>query len=187
MISATRMMLTVGAMLAIAGASHGCKQTPDEAHSAGVEAKVQADEKVTEARNQADQKIAEAHQDVVKATDEANKVAAQAQATANDKIRDDNRVVTETHTKTLSWAQEKIDDVDHMIDAASTKAQTAAPKAKIKFNHEIEVVKHDRDALHADMATLETHAGDKLDKSKEQFTARVDRIKTNIQNIEKSL
>jgi colicin import membrane protein len=177
-------MLVIGALLA-AGA--GCQRTPQEAHNDGVEAQKEADHKIAEARQQASDKIAEANHDVSAATDDARKKAAEAQAEANEKIRAANRDVVGTHDDVRDWAQKKIDDVDNMIDQASTKAQTAAPKAKAHFNNAIEEVKHQRDALQTEVASLEGDQGDKLDKSKEQFSERVDRIKDNIRNIEKSL
>jgi len=73
-----------------------------------------------------------------------------------------------------------------MIDKASTKAQTAAPKAKAHFNTAIEQVKHERDALQTEIATLESRSGDQLNQTKEQFSQRVDHVKDNIRNLEKS-
>jgi len=41
--------------------------------------------------------------------------------------------------------------------------------------------------LQAEAATLEARAGDKLDKTKEQFSSRVDHVKDRIRSLEKSL
>ena len=119
-----------GAIFIVAAlAGYACQQLRDESKSAGTDSQREANDKLTDVRAKADVKVAEAHQEVVKATDEANQATAQAQANANDKVREENRAVADTHDQTRKWAQEKMDDVDHRIDAARTKAQTAAPTA----------------------------------------------------------
>lgn len=182
----TKTWLVVAALLA-PGAMLGCNRTPAEAHNDGVQAQRDADEAAEKARKEAADRVAEANKQAVEATEEARKKTAEAQANANEKIRDANREITAPHSDTQDWAQKKLDSVDNMIDTASAKAQTAKPAAKAKFNTAIEEIKHERDALQTDMATLETRTGDELDKSKDQFSQRVDRIKDNIRNIEKNL
>ena len=179
-------MLVVAALLA-PGAMSGCDRTPAEAHNDGVQAQREADESAEKARKEAADKVAEANRNAVEATEEARKKTAEAQANANEKIREANREITTPHSDLQDWAQKKLDSVDNMIDSASAKAQTAKPAAKAKFNSAIEEVKHERDALQTEVATLETRAGESVDKTKEQFNQRVDRIKDNIRNIEKSL
>lgn len=187
MTSNKRNLLMVGVLIAGSGAGVACQRTPQEAHNDGVEAQRKADEKIEEARQNASDKIAEANKSAAEATEQARKEAAEAQAKANEKIREANRDVSGTHNDVRDWAQKKIDDVDNMIDSATTKAQTAAPKAKAQFNSAIEDVKHERDQLQQQVATLETQAGDQLDKDKQQFTQRVDKVKDHIRSIQKSL
>jgi colicin import membrane protein len=182
----TKTWLVVAALLA-PGAMLGCNRTPAEAHNDGVQAQREADEKAEKARKEAADKVAEANRDAVQATEEARKKTAEAQANANEKIREANREITAPHSELHDWAQQKLDSVDNMIDSASAKAQTAKPAAKAKFNSGIEEVKQQRDALQTEMATLETRTGDDADKTKEQFSQRVDRLKDNIRNLEKSL
>jgi phage host-nuclease inhibitor protein Gam len=183
----TKRMLTVTALILAPGAMFGCNRTPAEAHNDGVEAQKQADEKTDEARKEAADKVAEANREVVKANDEARQKAAEAQANANEKIREVNHEIAPPPSDVHDWAQKKLDSVDNMIDGASAKAQTATPTAKAKFNSAIEDVKRQRDVLQTELASLDTHAGDRLDKSKEQFSDHVDRVKDNIRNLEKSL
>jgi uncharacterized membrane protein YqiK len=186
MTTSTKTWLVVAALLT-EGALIGCNRTPAEAHNDGVQAQREADEKAADARKEAADKVAEANRDAVQAKEEAREKTAEAQANANEKIRDANREITAPHSDVHDWAQKKLDSVDNMIDSASAKAQAAKPAAKAKFNSGIEDVKHERDALQTEMATLETRAGDSLDSSKKQFSDRVDRIKDNIRNLEKSL
>jgi len=186
MTSKKRNLLLVGALIAGSSAS-ACQRTPQEAHNDGVEAQREADKKIEEARQSASDKVAEANKSAAEATDDARKEAARAQAEANEKIRNANREVSGTHNEVRDWAQKKIDDVDNMIDSATTKAQAAAPKAKAQFNSTIEDVKKERDGLQQEIAVLETRAGDELDKTKQAFTQRVDRVKDHIRSIQKSL
>jgi len=181
----SRTLLVMAALMT--GSSLGaCKQTPTEAHNEGVEAQREANEKIGEARERAETKVHEARRDEVEAAAEARKNAAEAQANANEKIRDANRS-TIAHDNTRSWAQAKLDDVDNMIDAANAKAQAAPPKAKARFTTGLEEVKQQRDTLRTEIASLEASNGSRLEKAKEQFDDRVDRIKANIRNLEKSL
>jgi hypothetical protein len=189
----TQTCITVAALILAPSMLFGCDRTPTEAHNDGVEAQRKADESAESARKEAADKVAQANREVVEANDEARRKAAEAQANANEKIRDANRAITTNSaatngdTETHSWAQQKLDSVDNLIDGVSAKAQTAAPEAKTKFNNAIEDVKRQRDVLQTEIAALETRSGDRLDKSKEQFAQRVDRIKDNIRNLEKSL
>jgi colicin import membrane protein len=179
-------MLVIAAL--VTGSSVGCNKTPQEAQEEGIEAQRKANEQVGAAQEEANAKIAEAKRDEVEAANKARENAAEAQANANEKIRDTNRTVTGTdETDARSWAQAKIDDVDNMIDTASAKAQSAAPKAKAQFSTGMKKIKQDRDALSTDVAVLTSSSGDRLDKNKEQFSDRVDRIKSNIRTLEKSL
>jgi colicin import membrane protein len=187
MTSNKRNMLLVGALIAGSSASFACERTPQEAHNDGVEAQRAADKKIEEARQAASDKIAEANKSAAQAADDARREAAEAQAKANAKIREANRDVTGTHNEVRDWAQKKVDDVDNMIDSASSKAQAAAPKAKADFNNAIADVKQERDALQAEITVLETRAGDALDKDKQGFSNRVDKIKEHIRSIQKSL
>jgi hypothetical protein len=186
MTTKTKTLLVVAALLA-PGAMFGCDRTPAEAHNDGVQAQREADETAEKVRKEAADKVAEANRNAVEATEEARKKTAEAQANANEKIREANREITTPRSDLQDWAQKKLDSVDNMIDTASAKAQTSKPAAKAKFNTAIEEVKHERDALQTEVATLETRSGENVDKTKEQFSQRVDRIKDNIRNIEKSL
>lgn len=184
----TQTCLAAATWLASAAGLMGCDRTPVQAHKAGVEAQRKADEAKAEARKEVTEKIAEADRAVQRATDEARREAAEAQASANEKIRAANREITaSTRNDVHNWAQEKLDSVDNMIDDANAKAQTAAPEAKAKFNDAIKDVKHEREVLQTEVIALEARAGESLDKTKEQFVARVDRLKDDIRNIEKSL
>jgi len=185
MTTSTKTLLVIAALVT-PGTLFGCNRTPTEAHNDGVQAQREADETAVQARKEAADKVAEANRDAVQATEEARKKTAEAQANANEKIRDVNREITPKN-EMRDWAQKKLDSVDNMIDDASAKAQTAKPAAKAKFNSAIEEVKHQRDALKTEVATLEAREGESLDKTKEQFSERVDRIKDNIRNLEKSL
>jgi len=189
MTSTSRTMLVIAAILGCSTVGYGCNKTPQEAQQDGIEAQRKADEKAGEAQETANNKIAEADRDRTEAANEARKTAAEAQANANEKIRDSNRAVTgNTDTDNpRTWAQAKIDDVDNMIDAASAKAQTAPAKAKVDFTNGIQQVKRDRDSLRSEISALEGSTGDRLDKNKEQFSDHVDRIKSNIRGLEKSL
>lgn len=188
MTSTSRTMLVIAALVTGSSAGYGCNKTPQEAQNEGIEAQRKADEQIGAARDEANAKAAEARRDEVEATNEARENAAEAQANANEKIRDSNRAVTGTNENDArSWAQAKIDDVDNMIDAASAKAQAAPPKAKAQFSDGMKKVKQDRDALSSDVAALTSSTGDSLDKNKEMFNDRVDRIKSNIRTLEKSL
>jgi colicin import membrane protein len=180
-------MLVIASILGCSSVGYGCNKTPQEAQQDGIEAQQKADNKANDAREEASKKIDEANGDRVEAANDARKTAAEAQANANEKIRDSNRAATGDKDSPRTWAQAKIDDVDNMIDTASAKAQTAPPKAKVQFTNGIQSVKKDRDALRGEISTLEASAGDRLDKNKEQFSDRVDRIKSNIRNLEKSL
>jgi hypothetical protein len=182
-----RTMLAVAALLAGSSAGYACNKTPDEAQKDGQEAQRQADEKIGEAQQEANTKIADAREDQLAAAHEARKSAAEAQANANEQIRDSNREATAPEGSPRRWAQAKLDDVDNMIDAASAKAQTAAPKTKAQFNTRIVDVKQQRDALRTEVASLEASSGDRLDKAKERFDDHVDRVKSNIRSLEKSL
>jgi ElaB/YqjD/DUF883 family membrane-anchored ribosome-binding protein len=165
-----------------------CDRTPTEAHNDGVEAQRKADETKAQARKEVTEKVAEADRAVQRASDEARREAAQAQATANQKIREANREITaDMRGDVRTWAQEKLDDVDNMIDTANAKAQTAAPASKAKFNDALKDVKHEREVLQTEIVSLEKGAGEGLGKTKEQFVARVDRLKDDIRSIEKSL
>jgi uncharacterized phage infection (PIP) family protein YhgE len=179
--------LSVAALILAPAGMFGCERTPAEAHNDGVEAQRQADETAEKARKEAADKVAEANRDVAQASDDARRKAAEAQANANEKIREANREIAEPHSEVHEWAQKKIDSVDNMIDSASAKAQTAAPAAKTRFNTALEDVKRQRDVLQTEVAQIETRAGDGLDKSKEQFSQRVDKIKDNIRSLEKQL
>jgi colicin import membrane protein len=181
----------IGALVLGVGATSGCNRSPSEAHNDAVEAQHEADQTAVNAKAEADKKIAEAQKDVQKASDDARKEAAEAQAKANEKIRDANRVIegkTEGKTDDVrSWAQQKLDAVNNDIDTVKAKAQTAPPKAKEKFNAAIDEVQHQRDVLQTEVASLETRTGEELDKSKQQFSSNVDRVKDRIHKIEKSL
>jgi uncharacterized protein YPO0396 len=179
-------MLVIGAVISSSVAGYACQNTPTEARNAGVEAQREADQKISEANKQAAEKVAQANREGAAATDEAQKAAMAAQAEANEKIRETNRIVAGERDETRSWGQKAIDSVDSMIDTATTHVQTGTPKAKALFNAAIAGVKQQRDVLHTELAALETHAGEKLVQSKTQFTERVDRIKLDIRNIEKS-
>ena len=187
----TQTRLAAAALLMSSASLMSCDRTPTEAHNDGVEAQQKADETKAQARKEVTDKMAEADRAVQRATDEARREAAEAQATANQKIREANREITGiAHDNGVrNWAQEKLDDVDNMIDGANAKAQTAAPAAKAKFNDAINDVKHERQVLQTEVTSLEARAGDSvdIDKTKEQFVARVDRLKNDIRNIEKSL
>jgi phage host-nuclease inhibitor protein Gam len=183
----TSKMLTVAALILSPAAMFGCNRTPTEAHNDGVQAQKHADETAAEARKEASDKVAEANREVARANDDARQKAAEAQANANEKIREANHVIEPAHNDVHDWAQKKLDSVDNLIDGASAKAQAAAPASKAKFNNAIEDVKRQRDSLQTEVATLESNAGDRLDKSKEEFSQHVDRIKDNIRNLEKSL
>ena len=189
MTSTSRTMLAIASILSCSSVGYGCNKTPQEAQQDGIEAQQKADEKANDARETANNKIAEADRDRTEAAAEARKTAAEAQANANEKIRDSNRVAANNDDKDnpRTWAQAKIDDVDNMIDAASAKAQTAPAKAKVQFTNGLQQVKRDRDSLRSEVSALEGSAGDRLDKNKEQFSDHVDRIKSNIRNLEKSL
>jgi hypothetical protein len=189
MTSTSKTMLVIASMLAGSSVGYGCNKTPQEAHQDGIEAQAKADEKAAEAREEANKKIAEANSDRNEAVNDARKDSAEAQANANEKIRDSNRAATANNDNDnpRSWAQAKIDDVDNMIDSASAKAQAAPSKNKINFSNGMQQVKRDRDALRSEISTLEASAGDRLDKNKEQFSDRVDRLKSNIRSLEKSL
>lgn len=183
----TARTLSLAALILAQGGMLACDRTPAEAHNDGVEAQRKADETAADARKEAADKVAEANRDVERASDEARQKAAEAQANANEKIREANREITTPNSDVHAWAQQKLDSVDNMIDGAAAKAQAAAPTAKAKFNTSLEDIKRQRDVLQTEVAQLETRAGDRLDKSKEQFSERVDRIKDNIRNLEKSL
>jgi F0F1-type ATP synthase membrane subunit b/b' len=183
----TQTLLVIGALVSGSVATYGCNRTPSDAHNDAVEAQHEADQKTADAKQEADKKLAEANADAQKALDEARAKAAEAQATANEKIRDANRVIVGKQGDVRDWAQHKLDDVNSMIDDAKAKAQEAKPVAKTRFNTAIEDVQKQRDVLQTEVASIEEHAGDKLDKTKEQFSERVDHIKDRIRSIEKSL
>ncbi|HEY2733208.1 MAG TPA: hypothetical protein VGI70_04450 [Polyangiales bacterium] len=182
-------LLVIGALVVGASATSACNRSPNEAHNDAVAAQQEADKTAAKAKEDADKKVAEANTDAQKAVDDARKEAAEAQAKANEKIRDANRDITgKTDTNDVrTWAQQKIDSVNNDIDTAKAKAQTAPPKNKAKFNAAIEDIQHQRDVLQTEVASLETRSGDSLDKGKQEFSSRVDRVKDRIQNIEKSL
>jgi len=179
-------MLVIGAVVSSSVAGYACQNTPPEARNAGVEAQREADKKIGEANKQAIEKVTQANREGAAATDEGHKAAMAAQAEANEKIRETNRVVASERDETRSWGQKELDSIDGMIDTATTHVQTATPKAKALFNAAIAGVRQQRDALHTELAALETRASEKLVQSKTQFSERVDRIKLDIRNIEKS-
>jgi len=183
----TQKWISLAALLMAPSGLLACDRTPQDAHQDGVEAQQKADEKKAEVRKEADDKIAAANRDVRTATEDARREAAEAQANANEKIRDANREITTPHNDLRNWAQGKLDSVDNMIDGVNAKAQAAVPAAKAKFSNAIEAVKHERDVLQTEIASLETRGGETLDKSKEQFSERVDHLKDNIRKIDKSL
>jgi len=187
MTSKSRTILVIASLLMGSSVGFGCNKTPTETRQDGLEAQRQADEKAGEAREEAAKDIAEADRDRAAAAADARKTAAEAQANANEKIREGNREALVGDDTPRGWAQAKIDDVDNMIDQATAKAQGAAPKARTEFQNGLERVKRERDALRGDVAALENSTGDRLDKNKEQFSDRVDRIKSNIRTLEKSL
>jgi len=189
MISTTRMTFVVAITFVSSGASYACQQTPAAADSVSQEPKHKAHEKLTEARAKVDTKIAEAHQEVTTATDEVRQATSEALANASDKVRGKTRSAADEHDHMRKWAQGKMDDVDRRIDAVRIRAQSAASTstAKAHFNDAMRGVKHDRDALQTEMTKLDRYADDKYDKSKADFTAGVERIKTNIETIEKAL
>lgn len=182
----TRTALIIGAVLSSSVAGYACQKTPDQAHNDGIAAQQEADKTASEANKQASEKIAQANTDVAAATDEAKKTAAEAQAKANEKIRDANRVVVGERNETRSWGQKEIDSVDSMIDGATAKAQTGTAKAKERFNAVMVGVKQQRDVLTTELPGLEAPPGDTLDKSKAQFSERVDRIKHDLKSLDKA-
>jgi len=182
----TRTILVIATL--VGGAAAGCNRNPNDAHNDAVEAQKEADQTAVEARQNAEKKIAEANKDVQQAADDAREKAAEAQANANEKIRQANREITgTTNDDVKNWAQKKVDDVNNMIDGAKAKAQAAKPKAKASFNTAIEGVQAQRDALQTQVATLHEGTGEQLDKAKDEFSNRVDKVKDQIRNIEKSL
>ena len=119
--------------------------------------------------------------------DDARKTAAQAQADANEKIREANREISKPASELEAWAQEKLDSVDNLIDDATAKAQAAEPAAKAKFHSAIQQVQKEREELGTELAALQKRAGAELDESKQAFNRRVDQVKDRIRDIEKSL
>lgn len=162
-----RMPLVIAGLLT--PSSMGCNQTPREAQQHGTEAA----------------KVAEASHDRLSAPNDACKRADE--ASANETIRDNHRAVIGREDNPRSWAQSKSDDVDTMIDSASVKAQTARPTATAQFSQGLQQVEREREALRAESTELEGSTGACLEESKERFSDHVDRVKSNIRNLERAL
>jgi hypothetical protein len=180
-------LFIMGALVAGASASSACNRSPAAAHDDAVEAQKTADQKAVEAQQEAEKATANATKSAQQAMADARAKAAEAQATANEKIRTANRDIEGEKGTNRDWGQKKLDDVNNMIDEARVKAQKADPKAKANFNTAIADVQAQRDALQAEVASLDAKTGTEVDHSKDDFSKRVDRIKEQIRSMEKSL
>jgi predicted nucleic acid-binding Zn-ribbon protein len=186
MTNTTKTLLVIAALVA-PSAMLGCNRSPSEAHEDAVEAQNTANAKAEEARQKAADQVNDAKGKAATAVDDARKNAAEAQATANEKIRAANREIVKPATEVESWGKEKLDSVDNMIDSATAKAQTAKPAAKAKFNGAMQDVQKERDQLNTELASLSVRTGDELDKSKKDFSERVDHVKDRVRDAQKSL
>jgi hypothetical protein len=192
MIRSAKMLLAVGTMTTALGAGYACnaKSAPDARNDA-VEAQREADRTALEARSVADKHandtMGEANKKVGEANEEAREKIAKAQTNANDKIREANRDIGEQEASLRKWGQGKLDEVNHLIDDAKTKAQTAGPKVRSTFSSSIRDVELRRDALQTELASLETRTDTTYDKGKDEIAGRIDQLKDRIHQITRSL
>jgi hypothetical protein len=187
-----KMLLLLGAMTTGLGAGYACNdKSASEARNDAVGAQREADRTALEARRQADKvtndSVREADKKVGEATDDAREKIAKAQANANDKIREANREVGDQKAELRKWGQEKLDELNHLIDDAKVKAQTAAPKVRSNFSTAIRDVELRRDALQSELASLEVRAVTNYDKDKDEMTGRIDHLKDRIRQLTRTL
>jgi len=144
-----------------------------EAKHEAVETATRAKSKAAEAWREASREAAEATQAANAAVVEANQKArgevAAAQANANVEVRKANRKTARGTTDLREWSQKKMDDLDNAIDAARAKEQTAAPRLRADFEAGMKAVEVRRDALRADVASIETQSEKDMAAFKERL------------------
>jgi hypothetical protein len=179
--------LQQGANAKIQEAKDDALKTQTEARSKMAGAQKEATKDVAAAQKEATKDVAAATQEakttVAEADQKARGEGAQAQANANVEIRKANQKATSETTDLRAWSQKKMDDLDNAIDAARAKEQTAAPKGRASFEAGMKAVEIRRDALRAEVASLETQTAkgmadfkDRLDKAGNQLKQRVSEL-----------
>jgi hypothetical protein len=162
-----------------------------EAKREAVETATRAESKAAEARREASKTAAEATQVANAAVVEANQTArgeaATAQANANVEVRKANRKTAKGTADLREWSQKRMDDLDNAIDVARAKEQTAAPKLRADFEVGMKAVEVRRDALRADVASIETQSDGDIATFKERFEKEGNQLKNRLAELSTAL
>jgi predicted small secreted protein len=150
-------------------------------------AQQEADRAATEAHKEAAQAVAEGVKKTAEARAEANAEAASAQAGANDKIRAAKADIKAADVELRAWAQKELDGLDHHIDGAKVKAQTAKPAKLDDFKAGIIDVEAKRDTLASDIGTVSAGDDTATAKVKLGIDERIDGLKARIDALSKKL
>jgi prophage DNA circulation protein len=194
MTRAAKLLLPIGAMIAGLGAGYACNDkstSASEARNEALGAQREADNTALEARREADKRAKESMSEATKKVEEANSEArekiAKSQANANDTIRQAKRELGDQAAELRKFGQEKLDEVNHLIDDTKVKAQTAAPQVRSKVDGAIRDVELRRDALQSELASLEARADTTYDKAKDEINGRFGQLRDRIRQIARSL
>jgi hypothetical protein len=203
---------TVLITLVLGGATLGagaCNRTPADAQHDAIEAQNSANQKIEEAQKTASQDVSEAQrkqnedmaelnrkandttQDTQKKIDEAKQnerhEVSEAQANANEKIRAANVDVKGDSSDLRVWGQKRVDELSNAIDAATVKAQKAAPQARSYFDTQIKDVRAGRDQLASEVSTLDQAAIRDAAAFRNRVENRVDQLKQRVDKLEQHL
>ena len=168
-----------------------CNKAPEASQTEAVEAQGAANQKINEAKQEAVKDTAavqaEADQKIAEAQKTAAAESAKAQANANDTIRAATEDIVKARNDLREWAQKKLDEVDHAIDAVQVDAQKASPKAKVRADYERAMadIQAKRTELHDEVASIDKQPATDLTKLKDAMTAQVDALKTHVEDARK--
>jgi hypothetical protein len=164
----------------IQGNNQEAQKAIDEAQREAAKTAAVATKTTTEAATEADKKIAEAQQ-------QARQDNAQVQAKANEKIREANADVIGDKAELRVWGQKKLDSLNNLIDGARVKAQKAPAKVLASFEAGLKEVQTKRDALAAELASVEAQGAQKATEFKTRLNTEVDQLKARVEKLECSL
>lgn len=118
---------------------------------------------------------------------EANSEVARAQAGANDEIREAKAEIKAADVELRAWAQKRLDGLDHEIDGAKVKAQTAKPAVLEDFKAGIIDVEAKRDTLASEIGTASARDAATAEKVKDGIDKRIDSLKARVDRLSKQL
>jgi hypothetical protein len=142
-------------------------------------------ETASEVRREAQEDQAARDEEIAEANQDAREKSAEAQAEANEKIRAANTDSMPLDLRT--WARRQVDDLSNDIDAASVKAQKASASARSRFEAEITSVRRERDQLLGEFASIENRVGEDARVLRDSVSARVERLKDRVRELERRL